>query len=71
MMVANAAQRIVGKIYDGLQKDLQALFLDIALYIVPSFKYIGDEGEISILSKLQGNSRQEIRLKVRPINAIV
>jgi hypothetical protein len=68
---ANAAQTIIGKIYDGLRKDLQALFLDIALFICPSFRSIEDKGEMSILSKLQGISKQAVRLKVRPIKAIV
>jgi hypothetical protein len=69
---ANAAQTIVGKIYDGLRKDLQALFLDIALFILPSRRDIGDEEDICILSKLQGNNnKQAVRLKVRPIKAIV
>jgi hypothetical protein len=29
--------KVFGKIYDGLRKDLQGLFLDIALFIVPLF----------------------------------
>jgi hypothetical protein len=69
---ATAALKLVEEVYNGLRKDLQGLFLDIALFIVPSFNYgsylngSGEEGAISILSKLRGSSRWEVKLKVRP-----
>jgi hypothetical protein len=69
---ASAAQHLVEKIYKGLPKDLQGLFLDIALFVVPSVGsdiLVDDEVAVSILSKLQGTSEQMLRMKVRPIES--
>jgi hypothetical protein len=67
-----AAQDLVAKIYKGLTKDLQRLFLDIALFIIPSVGndiVVVNEVIVSILSKLQGTSEQMLKMKVRPIKS--
>jgi hypothetical protein len=66
---AKAAQTLVGKICKGLPEDLQGLFLDIALFIVPSVgsEILVEEVAVSILSKLQGTTEQMLKMNVRPI----